>query len=69
MKSDPGVERARAARSSISREAGHDPAKLVAYYLEFQKRFASRVRYSSPRAQAERLADDVRDGDAAPGRR
>ena len=43
MKTDPAIEEIRAARIAISREHGNDPKRLVAFYLEYQKRFADRM--------------------------
>lgn len=44
MKSDPAIERTRAARRHISASVADDPAKLVAYYIEMQQRFGERLR-------------------------
>ena len=44
MKTDPGIEKVRSARSKISQEAGHDPEKLIQHYIQYQKRFADRLR-------------------------
>ena len=44
MKSDPAIERIRDARREISASLGDDPAKLVEYYIEMQKRFGARLR-------------------------
>ena len=38
MKDDPVITRIRTARHHISEECSHDPKKLVAYYMERQKR-------------------------------
>ena len=46
MKNDPVISRIRAARHRISEECGHDPKKLVAYYMERQKR----LREKEPKA-------------------
>ena len=43
MKPDPGIEPIREVRKAISRSLGNDPARLVAYYIEMQKRFADRL--------------------------
>jgi hypothetical protein len=37
MKDDPAIERVRETRHEISAECGHDPRKLVAYYLDRQR--------------------------------
>ena len=44
MKTDPAIERTRAARRGISARVADDPAKLVEYYIEMQKRFGARLR-------------------------
>lgn len=38
MKDDPVISRIREARHRISAECGHDPKKLVKYYMERQKK-------------------------------
>ena len=43
MKTDVTIDRVRAARSKISFACAHDPEKLVAYYLEMQKKLTSRM--------------------------
>ena len=59
MNSDPGIEPTRAARKAISGDLNNDPAKLVAYYIELQKRFENRLRTRTGRA-----ARGVEDGAA-----
>ena len=44
MKTDPAITRTRDARQDISASAGHDPVRIVEYYIEMQKRFAGRLR-------------------------
>lgn len=44
MKTDPAIERTRDARRRISASVADDPAKLVEYYIEMQKRFGVRIR-------------------------
>jgi len=41
--SDPVIDEIRAVRSRISAQFDHDPAKLVAHYMELQKRHADRL--------------------------
>ncbi len=43
MKIDAALNRTRAIRSKISAECAHDPEKLVNYYLDMQKKLASRM--------------------------
>ncbi|MBO3459500.1 hypothetical protein G7B40_012800 [Aetokthonos hydrillicola Thurmond2011] len=39
LKDDPAIETIREARHCISQEYGHDPQKLVNYYIELQKQY------------------------------
>jgi hypothetical protein len=43
MKADPTIKRIRDARHQISQECGHNPVKLIEYYMEFQKKFTARI--------------------------
>ena len=52
MKPDPGLEATRAIREKISREHGNDARRLVEHYIEYQRRFAPRLRWS-PGAEQE----------------
>jgi hypothetical protein len=45
---DPAVEVTRRARKQISSQLGHDPARLIAYYCEMQRRFGDRLRHGPP---------------------
>jgi hypothetical protein len=40
---DPVIDEVREVRHRISERVGHDPARLVAYYMELQKQFPSRL--------------------------
>jgi hypothetical protein len=42
-KNDPVIEEIREQRRRISGRCEHDPAKLVAYYMELQKQYADRL--------------------------
>lgn len=44
---DPVIERIRDTRHQISEENARDPAKVVAYYIELQKRYSERLVESS----------------------
>ena len=46
MKPDPGIEPVREVRTAVSRSVGNDPARLVAYYIEMQQRFAGRLQHA-----------------------
>lgn len=41
--SDPVIEGIRQARHQISEEHTHDPQKVVAYYVELQKKYSQRL--------------------------
>ena len=56
MKVDAGLEPTREVRTRISREHGNDPRRLVAYYMEYQQRFAERLRWVSPQQREEKQA-------------
>ena len=40
---DPTIERIRESRRVISAKYDHDPKKIVDHYLEFQKKFKTRI--------------------------
>jgi hypothetical protein len=40
---DPVIDEIRAVRHRISERVGHDPRRLVDYYLELQKQFEDRL--------------------------
>ncbi len=50
-KSDPAIDEVREVRHRISARFGHDPAKLVAYYIELQKQYGDRLLKSSTPAE------------------
>jgi len=52
MSTDPGLETTRSIREAISREHGNDPRRLIEYYLQYQTKFAGRLR-ASPRSGPE----------------
>lgn len=39
LNDDPAIERIREVRYRISERCGHDPQKLVNYYIELQKKY------------------------------
>ena len=41
--SDPVIEEVREVRRRISARVGHDPTRLVAYYMELQKQYQGRL--------------------------
>lgn len=49
MKDDPVIKRVRSVRHAISQEQGHDPQKLVAYYIEKQQAHQDRLKKPTPK--------------------
>ena len=42
-KDDPTIIRIREARHRISEECGHDPQRIVEYYVKLQKKYQDRI--------------------------
>ena len=40
---DPTIEEVREARRRISEDCGHDPERLVAYYMKLQEQYRERL--------------------------
>jgi hypothetical protein len=63
MRPDPAIVRIRDARQRISASVADDPARVVSYYIEMQKRFGTRLRpgpaVSAGGAAEQSLAADV----------
>jgi len=56
MKDDPAIECIREVRHVISGKFGHDPKKLVEYYIELQKKHKERtITLSDVREASEKL--------------
>ena len=53
QKDDPTIERIREARHQISEEHGHDPQKVVEYYIELQKKYKRQLLDNSEENTAE----------------
>jgi hypothetical protein len=54
---DPVIDEVREVRHRISARVGHDPAKLVEYYIEFQEEYSNRlVDTSQPPERVEQSA-------------
>lgn len=53
QKDDPTIERIRETRHRISEEHGHDPQKIVEYYLELQKKYRQRLSEDTEAEQTE----------------
>jgi hypothetical protein len=49
--SDPVIDEIREVRHRISAEFAHDPARLVAYYIELQERYRDRLVESAKPAE------------------
>jgi hypothetical protein len=43
MNNDPPLDEIREVRRRISARVGHDPAKLIAYYMELQEQYRDRL--------------------------
>jgi hypothetical protein len=43
VKDDPTIQRIRDARHRISEQNGHDPRRIVQYYIEIQKKYKDRI--------------------------
>lgn len=57
---DPVIDEIRAVRHSISERVGHDPACLVAYYLDLQQQLTARLIDSSGPAEGRVAPPSVR---------
>jgi hypothetical protein len=53
VKSDPVIDEIREIRHRISARFDHDPARLVAHYMELQKQYQDRL--IKPEKDAERI--------------
>jgi hypothetical protein len=68
MPNDPAIDAVRAARIQISKEYGDDPRRLIAHYIELQKRYAGRLIHG-PDGEPESAAQPgVAPDEAAPRR-
>ena len=71
LQTDPTIARIREARHRISERFGHDPQKLIAYYVGLQKKYQDRVvgeatgpEQATKSAEQMRPAGFVREGEA-----
>lgn len=48
---DPAIEEVREVRRTISRRFGHDPTRIVEYYLRLQERYRERFVKERPRRE------------------
>lgn len=57
---DPVIDEIREVRHRISARVGHDPARLVAYYIELQKQYEARlVSNREPKEARAQSGDDA----------
>lgn len=61
METDAGLKPTRDVRERISRDHGNDARRLVEYYMEYQRRFSSRLRRVSDQAEDGQPAKPVND--------
>lgn len=54
-KPDPVIDEVREVRSRISARVGHDPDRLVAYYMELQEQYRDRL-VGSPKKKDDKSA-------------
>jgi hypothetical protein len=54
-KADPVIDEIREIRHRISARFGHDPERLVAYYMELQEKYRDRFVTASPKEQNNRF--------------
>jgi hypothetical protein len=66
MSTDRGLEATRHAREAISREHGNEPRRLIDHYLEYQERFADRLRREPGPGHSARDASDQGDSPDPP---
>jgi len=52
LKDDPTITRIRKSRRRISEKCGHNPQKVVEYYIELQKRYQHRFLVESEQEKA-----------------
>jgi hypothetical protein len=53
QKDDPTIDRIRETRHRISETHGHDPQKIVEYYIELQKKYQRRFLEDTEEADSE----------------
>jgi hypothetical protein len=61
MKADPAIDEIREVRRKISAEFGHDPRRLMAHYIEYEKLLQSEGKYCFAEAPAHGKAPVVLD--------
>jgi len=53
MEPDPTLQRIREVRHRISEECGHDPKRLIEYYMNLQEQYRDRLVSSSEREKCD----------------
>jgi hypothetical protein len=51
MNPDPVIDEVREVRHRISEEVGHDPARLVEYYIRLQEQYRERLLSNPPNSR------------------
>ena len=51
LAADPDIDEIREVRHRISARFDHDPSRLVAYYMELQKRYQDRLIHTEPNVE------------------
>jgi hypothetical protein len=59
---DPVIDEVREVRRRISEQFGHDPTRLVAYYMEMQEKFRHRLLNAAGTPAAETSQETGRTG-------
>jgi hypothetical protein len=59
MKDDATITRIRETRHSISERCGHDPRKVIEYYLELQKKYQDRLLIEEPEPARVRMTTET----------
>ncbi len=60
MKTDPVIDRIRKARCRISEECGHDPKKLVEYYMDKQNKDKKRLKICNEETESEAVSEKAK---------
>jgi hypothetical protein len=56
QKTDPVIDEIREVRRRISERFGHDPERLVAYYMELQEQYRDRLIGAPPKERDDQSA-------------
>lgn len=63
MTTDPAIDEIREVRQKISAEFGHDPRRLLAHYVEYEKQLEreGKYRFSEPKPEQSFVLNDKPD--------